>query len=155
MNARVLLILLMVTVLLALTQRYRRIGMSLSAVLIGLIIWQVMNSVPGTATGSSVASSGTAASSAASVSVNAVRLSRMQLSGNGAPWRLTGELLNTADPNVSAVKIVIERHACASNETETSNCKLLWQGEHTLRIRLAPSVSQSVDENIWSHTTSL
>ncbi|MGD9841737.1 MAG: hypothetical protein AB7F79_01535 [Steroidobacteraceae bacterium] len=152
MNARVLLILLMITVLLALTKRYRRIGVPLSVVLMGLILWQTVNSVSGSSQAVTDSLSTSSVSSIVTLPASAVQLSHMILSGNGAPWRLSGEVTNTATIDIGAVKILITRRTCDTAETELTKCKVLWQGEHTQRIKLAAGASQSFEADDWSHT---
>lgn len=152
MNARALLFLLIVTMLLALTRRYRRIGVSLGVVLVALILWQTLSSVSGPvpAVIDVPASSGSA--SVVTIPLESLSLSHMELNGTGAPWHLSGELTNNGLLAVNAVKLLLIRRSCSSASTDSGECKILWQGEHTLRIKLPAGASQSFEESVWSHT---
>lgn len=152
MNARALLIFLLMTVLLGFSQRFRRLGVALSAVVVVLIIWQSLSSV---ATFSTLPSKPVQVSETKRVitlRVDSLQLNNMKLVGSGAPWHLLGKLINTSDKTVSEVKIRVGRYSCNSVDQATSMCKVLWQGEYTLRSKLIAGASESIDVDLWSHS---
>jgi hypothetical protein len=152
MSIRVLLILLFVTVWLSLTKRYRRVGMPLCAIMIALIIWQTVSEVTEISKPVTVSSASSSSAFVVSLSPSAVQLSDMELTGNGAPWRLRGKLTNSAAVAISAVTVEITRHSCNSVTSEFASCKLVWQGIHTVRIKVPAGASEPFENDIWSHT---
>ena len=152
MNARALLFLLIITMLLALTRRYRRVGVSLGVVLVALIFWQTLSSVSGPAPAVTDAPKNSSGLSAVVIPLDSLSLSHMELKGTGAPWHLSGEVTNSGSVAVNAVKLLLIRRSCSSATTDSGECKILWQGEHTLRVSLPAGASQSFEESVWSHT---
>lgn len=150
MNARALLFLLILTMILALSPRYRRQGLVLSAILLVLMLWQFL--LP-TKTPLPAPQGTTSAPVAISTLIPAqsVLLNSVVLSGNGAPWRLVGELTNQAKVTLREVKLVIERRVCKRAEQAFEECLLLWQGEDTLQVKIAPNQTHPFDVNVWSH----
>ena len=150
MNARALLLLLLLTVALALTPRYRRLGLILSAVLIVLMGWQLL--VPTSSTVQTLPVQSTA--NTAQVTVippQQVQLNSVTLSGNGAPWQLVGSLTNQASVGLREVKLQIVRRSCESEAQPFDECRLVWQGEHTLQVKTPSGARQAFDVNVWSH----
>ena len=150
MNARALLFLFILTMILALSPRYRRQGVVLSAILLVLMLWQFLlpsktplSALP-PATSSSVAIS-------TPLATQAVLLNSVVLSGNGAPWRLVGELTNQAKVTLREVKLVIERRDCKSAQQPFDECQALWQGEDTLQVKMTPNQRYAFDVKVWSH----
>lgn len=152
MNARVLLILLFVALLLAVSRRYRRIGLWSSGVLLLLVVWQLINSVVNMEKPAVAVVAPAPSSASTSLALDTVQLQQMVLSGSGAPWLLTGEVTNTSTAQINAVKVQIIRRSCETVDLPDSRCEVLWQGEPTLRIRLLARDSQRVEEKIWSHS---
>ena len=151
MNARVLFILLIVTALLAMTQRWRRAGMALSTVLLLLIIWQMFNALPIAPPVTTQAASSATTSMPMLAASESVQLLQAQLTGNGAPWRISGELHNQSAQRIIAVKLHLERRSCTDVNMSDDACNLIWQGDHTLRVTLAASSSQGFEDSVWSH----
>ena len=150
MNARALLLLLMLTVALALTPRYRREGLILSAVLIVLMGWQLW--VP---TASNLrtpqASVASTPSQAVALPTEQIQLTSPVLTGDGAPWRLAGTLTNHAQSMLREVRLLIVRRSCSLPDQAFDQCLLVWQGEHTLQIKIPTGATQSFEVSVWSH----
>jgi hypothetical protein len=157
MNARLLFILLIASVLLAFTAKFRRVGVVLSVVLLLLLSW--FNIAPPTgvrgAKSPSASSSNSLSSKSSPVinlSADTVKLIDMQLSGSGAPWQLTGRAHNAnIELVIRAFTLRFTRLDCPTITAVAEDCTRNWQGEHTVRLQLAPAATQKVDEAIWSH----
>ena len=150
MNARALLLLLLLTVALALTPRYRRVGLILSAVLIVLMGWQLLaptashlSKPPANVVSNPV--------QASALPIEQVQLTSAVLSGDGAPWRLAGVLTNHAKVMVREVQLLIVRRSCDLPDQAFDQCLLVWQGEHTLQIKIPTGTTQSFEASVWSH----
>src|SRR5882757_7524287 len=157
MNARLLFILLIASVLLAFTAKFRRVGVVLSIVLLLLLIW--FNIAPPTGVSGVKSPSASSSSSLSSKSTPAINLSAdtvklidMQLSGSGAPWQLSGRAHNAnTDLVIRALTLRVTRLDCPTVAAAAEECIRNWQGEHTVRLHLAPAATQKIDEAIWSH----
>jgi len=147
MNARVLFILLIITALLAFSQRYRKVGVALSVVLVVLLLWLAVEPQPQTQP-PPVARSST--SSAATTKPSA-QLVAMQLDGTGAPWRLTGTIENTSEQTIRSVSIHIERWDCPTVEAAQEACVSLWQGTRVVRANVPAGASVKVNDSFYSH----
>lgn len=149
MNARILIILLVVSVLLAFTQRYRKAGLGSSAVLVLLLLWfsirQPTDELPvdmGTASPPIVPA----------VAKPVAQLLDMQLDGNGAPWHLSGKVQNSSKVDVRSVNVNIERFDCPAPDALQADCQLLWQGARVLHVNIPVEGSARVDESFYSRT---
>ena len=150
MNARALLLLLLLTVALALTPRYRREGLILSAVLIVLMGWQLL--APSASNlRTPQASVASTPSQAVALPTEQVQLTSAVLSGDGAPWRLVGTLTNHAQGMLREVRLLIVRRSCDLPDQAFEQCLLMWQGEYTLQIKIPTGTTQSFDVSVWSH----
>lgn len=150
MNARVLFILLVVMLLLAFTRRYRRIGLMGSVVLTLLIAWLGIQT---TLVSAPPVSQATSASSSVSSAPRIAGLHwlEVQLSGNGAPWHLSGRMQNTSAMTIKAVRLQITRFDCPVIDSPPTDCELIWQGTHTLRMDLPAASTIKVEESFYSH----
>lgn len=151
MNARTLLILLLVTLVLVFIPRYRRIGIALSVPLLLLVIWQSLSSLADSSTVQLPQATHQAAPQITQVPVEMLRLEQAELTGTGAPWRLTAVLVNASDMTVNAVELKIERFSCTTATTAFEQCALVWQGRQNLLIKLEPGQRNAIDIPMWSH----
>jgi hypothetical protein len=157
MNARLLFILLIASVLLAFTAKFRRVGVVLSVVLLLLLVWFNITPPTGVSGAKSPSASSSNSLSAKSstvlnVSIDTVQLIDMQLSGSGAPWQLSGRVHNAnTDRVIKAFTLRVTRLDCPTITAAVEDCTRNWQGEHTVRLQLAPAATQKIDEAIWSH----
>lgn len=152
MNIRVLFILLIVALLLSWHGRFRRIGVILSALLLVAIAWVAMQPTPESASNSSITTTAPTRTPLVYGVENLV-LEGFTLSGNGAPWRVTGEVRNQ-HPTLTAKSAVlgIERLDCASPSTPAADCSLNWRGQMTLDLALKPSKSRRIEQELWNHS---
>jgi hypothetical protein len=160
MNARLLFILLIFSVLLAFTAKFRRVGIVLSVVLLLLLIGFNITSTtavndgkpstqPSTMTAAKIQSPSRAT---VSLPIATVQLTDMQLNGSGAPWQLSGRVSNADHESViKSFTLRVTRLDCPTTLVASADCSLNWQGEHTVHMQLAPNATQSIDEAIWSH----
>lgn len=148
MNIRILLTLLALSLLLAFTRRWRSVGLAASGVLVVLLIWfivqqPVTNKELATVTGNR--------------SSSVVQTSRiapevvLQLDGNGAPWRLLGTIINPSDALIRSITLTVQRLDCPSADSMDTDCDVVWQGQHTLRVNIAAAKSTKVDDSFYSH----
>jgi hypothetical protein len=149
MNARVLFLLLAVAILLAFTRRFRKVGLIMSCVLLLMLFWFSARMVNESGSASNTASS--SASSAAAIARPAAQLSALKLTGNGAPWQLTGTVQNISASTIHSLTINIQRFDCPNATAPPSDCVLLWQGSHVPRVTLASGASTRLDERFYSH----
>ena len=152
MNVRWLLLFLLFAVLLSFKQRWRHVGFSLIAVLVLLLIVLQFRStqnqvvIPSRPTVS-------VSRSLTSIDSTSVELQNWVISGNGAPWRLQGLLVNHAQREIKAVTLQLERLDCPKEATLAANCSVVLRDTHTLRMTLPAGQQRQVDESIWSHNT--
>lgn len=159
MNARLLFILLIITVLLAFTAKFRRLGVVLSGVLLLLLIW--FNVAPPAAVKDERAANGrtlTVASLPSPVIINlpasTLQLLDIQLTGDGAPWQLKARVRNTnSDAAIKSFTLQITRFDCPTISAASVDCSLNWHGDHTVRVLMPAAATQMIDETIWSHDT--
>lgn len=147
MNARLLFILLAISLVLAFTRRYRKLGFSLSAVLLLLLVWFTVHQ-PQTMSEPAVRSS---SSAVASMPVTSVQLLDLRLSGDGAPWLLSGSLLNVSAAALKSIELQIVRWDCPTATSPISECQMLWQGQHIIRKPLMAGGNAKLDERFYSH----
>ncbi|MGC3981256.1 MAG: hypothetical protein QM808_08365 [Steroidobacteraceae bacterium] len=148
MNARVLFILLVIGLLLAVTRRYRKLGIGLSSAMALLLLWLNIHVAPSATT--SIHS--TSSSSNTSVKeLPTAQLQDVQLTGNGAPWRLTGSVQNTSNFALRALTLNIERLDCPAADAKSTDCTLLWRGSRVTRVEVAPMGNGKIDESFYSH----
>lgn len=151
MNVRVLLILLLVSVVLAFMPRFRRIGLALSALWVGLILWATIREMQLPDEAALLPVETQATSPVVPTLQARVDIVAVQLEGRGAPWRLTGKVQNVGEVPVKWFRLHIERYDCATANTELADCTLIWQGEHTARTPIAVGATAKLDESFYSH----
>jgi hypothetical protein len=150
-NIRILLFLLLVSLLLAFTRRWRIVGLILSAALVAILVWFTANqSVTNQDSGTSPVVS---TSNAAKQVPPAAPTVTLQLSGNGAPWRLVGTIANPGDVPIRSITLNVERLDCPSSDSTQADCDVVWHGQHTLRMQIAATNSARIDESFYSHQT--
>jgi hypothetical protein len=151
MNVRVLFILLLISVVLAFTPRFRRIGLIAGTLLLALLLWVNIREAqlpdepdPVRATHADTSSVSSAVSSRANIIA-------VQLVGRGAPWHLTGSVQNVGTTPINWLRLSIERYDCPTVDAPVSDCSLQWQGEHILRATIAAGMTSKFDESFYSH----
>lgn len=151
MNVRVLLLLLLVSVVLAFTSRFRRIGLISSALVVALILWVTIRELQAPDELDSPPTEKQTASSSAVTIQPRVDIVAVQLEGRGAPWQLTGSVHNVGEVPVKWFRLHIERYDCDTATTAITDCTLIWQGEHTARMPIAAGATAKLDESFYSH----
>lgn len=149
MNIRVLFILLVISVLLTFSKRLRTAGLALSAVIGSLLLWFTVQQTLTVQTPEAAVAS--VASSTSVITELPVPTINLRLDGNGAPWRLVGNIQNTASVARRSVSLNLERFDCPTSDTGLADCVLLWQGQHDLRISMPAASTVKVDESFYSH----
>lgn len=149
MNIRILLVVLAFSLLLAVTRRWRIVGLVFSAMLVVLLVWFTVQQ-PVT----SMEPDAITDSSSSSVAARIPRIApvvTLQLEGNGAPWRLLGSVVNPGDVSIRSITLKVERLDCPSVESIDADCDVAWQGQHTLRMNIAATKSVRIDDSFYSH----
>lgn len=149
MNIRILFILLVISLLLTLSKRLRTAGLALSAVLGSLLLWFTVQQTLTVQTPEAAVDG--VASSAASVTALPIPTINLRLDGSGAPWRLIGNIQNTANVALHSVSLNLERFDCPTSDTDLADCMLLWQGQHDLRIGMPALGTAKIEESFYSH----
>lgn len=152
MNARLLYVLLVLSVALAFSARFRRAGIALSAILVVLIAW--VNVRSDRAVAPVVNPATPASASAANVKtlpVSAVELIDPQLTGTGAPWQVSGRARNGSNATVNQFTLRVTRFDCPNDNAAADDCTVNWQGERTVHLRLPPQAIKTFNEALWSH----
>ena len=151
MNVRVLFILLLISMVLAFTPRFRRTGLIAGTLLLTLLLWVNIREAqlpdepePRLTTHADSSSISSTASPSANIVV-------VQLEGRGAPWHLTGSLQNVGTVPIRWLRLAIERYDCPSADAAVSDCSLQWQGEHIVRITVVAGATGKFDESFYSH----
>jgi hypothetical protein len=151
MNVRVLFILLLVSVLLAFTPRFRRIGLTSCALLVALLMWINLRESQQPDEPSQTSSVQSNSSSTAAATQPRAKIIALQLDGRGAPWHLIGRVQNISDSPIQWVRLNIERYDCPTDLAVLTDCNLLWQGEHIARLPIAAGATGKIDESFYSH----
>jgi hypothetical protein len=148
MNIRVILILLAISVLLAYTPRWRKVGLCTSAVLVLLLVWFTVKQP--VVENQNTRAPTSSASSAAQVSRLAPTVN-LRLDGSGAPWRLSGTIINQSDMPIRSITLQVDRLDCPAAISAEIDCTSVWRGRHTLRMRIAANATVKINESFYSH----
>ncbi len=149
MNIRILFLLLLISALLSLSNRHRKIAALLACASLVLLLWTLFQQSRPLPVKSMAATKSSISSSAqSSIYLPAVSL---RLQGNGAPWKLRGEVRNDAEKTLQVIRLRITRLSCPTADSVNSVCTPLWSGTHDLRINLPANTTRQVDESFYSH----
>jgi len=151
MNVRVLFILLLVSVLLAFTPRFRRIGLTSFAVLVALLLWITIRETQQPDEPSQTSSVRSNSSSTSAATQPRAKIIVMQLDGRGAPWHLKGSVQNVSDSPIQWLSLNMERYDCPTDIAALTDCSLLWQGVHPARLPIAAGATGKIDDSFYSH----
>lgn len=146
-------------ILIVLLPRYRKWGIAL-AVIFGLVLlWAMQRSNfggIGVKPAATTTASSTNPSTITALPLNIAQVDDLRLSGNGAPWRFTGRLLNLSDTyQISSASFDIARADCYENTGSPSGCLNVWQGKQTVAISVPPKQARNFSIDIWLHGSAL
>lgn len=136
--------------------KFRRAGVILGVVLLILLAWAIQRSNPWKptpeATQQREASRTIPPPVADSPPLNAVNAEKLQLSGSGAPWTITGRLTNASQRyRITSVTLKIERRDCYGGAPDPSGCVMQWQGVDTVFVAISPGEWREFSSAIWLH----
>jgi hypothetical protein len=151
MNVRVLFILLLVSLVLAFTPRFRRVGFTAGALLLVLLVWVNVHEARQPDEVDPVVSEHSSGSSTSIAAVSSANIPTIQLEGRGAPWHLLGSVRNVSSGPIKWLRLSIERYDCPTPDPAISDCSLIWQGEHIVRATIAAGAVSKIDESFYSH----
>jgi hypothetical protein len=91
------------------------------------------------------------ASSVETVPVDEIGLERLQLTGGGAPFRLTGRVANrSATMQLKSLMLDITRRDCHAESLDPSGCTLLWQTRQWIELSVPPREEREFAVAIWA-----
>lgn len=83
--------------------------------------------------------------------IDRVELQNMQLSGGGAPFRLTGRVGNrSTDLVLKSLMLDIARSDCHEGALEESGCTLFWQTRQWIDLSVPPEEERNIAVSIWA-----
>ncbi len=83
--------------------------------------------------------------------VDQVHLENFQLSGGGAPFRLTGTVGNqSTNLLLKSLTLDISRRDCYAEALDPSGCTLLWQTRQWIDLAVPPEEARNIAISIWA-----
>jgi hypothetical protein len=80
-----------------------------------------------------------------------IELENLQLSGGGAPFRLTGSVGNqSSDLLLKSLMLNIARRDCHAEALDPSGCALLWQTSQWIDLAVPPGETRNIAVSIWA-----
>lgn len=133
--------------------RLRPIAAVGCAILVGLLLWGVIQRVDETDT-QQAPQRGRPTTPAAvvhTVPIDQIELTDLRLTGGGAPFRLTGRVANkSGDMQIKSIMLDIKRSDCHAEVLDPSGCALLWRGRHWVSITVPPQQAREFAVSIWA-----
>lgn len=84
------------------------------------------------------------------VPIEQLEVSELQLSGGGAPFRLTGRVANTSSLRLRSFMLDISRRDCHPGSLDPSGCAVLWRGRQSVELSVPPNESREFAVSIWA-----
>lgn len=123
------------------------------AILVGLLVWGVIQRVDETDT-QPAPQRGRPTTPAAivhAVPIDQIELKDMRLTGGGAPFRLSGRVANkSSDMQIKSVMLDISRSDCHAEVLDPSGCDVLWRGRHWVAVTVPPQQEREFAISIWA-----
>lgn len=83
--------------------------------------------------------------------LEAIGVTKLSLSGNGAPFELRGHIANESrDMRLRSFTVEITRRDCFEGALDPSGCAILWQGQQWVELALAPQESREFFNPFWA-----
>jgi hypothetical protein len=85
------------------------------------------------------------------VPVEQVKISGLQLTGGGAPFRLTGRVMNVSETiRLKSFMLDISRRDCHPDTLDPSGCAILWHGRQWIELSVPPQEERDFAVSIWA-----
>lgn len=145
-------------ILVVLVPRYRKWGLVLAGVFAVVLLWamQRSNVDVGVAPNKTTAAKTATLSAITALPLEIVQVDNLRLTGNGAPWRFTGRLINISQQyQISSANFDITRDDCYAGAGSPSGCLTVWRGKQTVAIVIPPQQARDFNIEIWLHGSAL
>jgi hypothetical protein len=133
--------------------RLRPIAVVGCVILGGLLVWGVAQRLRGTDP-AQLPERGrptTPATILQTLPIEQVKVSNLQLTGGGAPFRLTGRVMNeSATLRLKSFMLDISRRDCHSDSLDPSGCALLWHVRQWIELSVPPQEERDFAVSIWA-----
>lgn len=86
-----------------------------------------------------------------SIPVEQIEIEGLELSGGGAPFRLSGRIGNRSTSLLlKSIMLDITRRDCHAQSLDPSGCALLWHGRHWIELSVPPQEAREFAVSIWA-----
>lgn len=129
------------------------VGLTILALLLGWAMLQRMqdqerNAGPaGPERGSPV----TPARTRVAIPTEEVLLRDLALTGSGAPFELSGRVVNGADDAaIKSVTLQVTRRDCYEGALDPSGCVVVWRGQQWISVTIPPGEERAFRQDVWA-----
>jgi hypothetical protein len=85
------------------------------------------------------------------VPIGVIELEDLQLTGGGAPFRLTGHIINDSKTQrVKSVMLEISRRDCYTGALDPSGCVVIWRDRRRIEVSVPPQEERDFAISIWA-----
>lgn len=93
----------------------------------------------------------TPASQLQSVPLEQIEVSNLQLTGGGAPYRVTGRVKNGSESlRLRSMMLDITRSDCHADALDPSGCVVRWRTRHWVEVTVPPQETRDFEVAIWA-----
>jgi hypothetical protein len=85
------------------------------------------------------------------IALDQVVVENLQLTGGGAPFELSGQVVNKSDALLRTVTVLVTRRDCYEGALDPSGCVVLWQDRHWLPLSVPPEQTREFSASVWMH----
>ena len=138
--------------LLLLVPRLRPAAIAGLVILGALLLWGVVERVLGTdsANAPERGRPSTPAAVTQNFPVEDIELNQVELTGAGAPFRLTGRVTNrSAQMRLKSFMLDITRHVCFEGALDPSGCVVRWHSRQWVEISVPPQETRDFATSVW------
>jgi hypothetical protein len=94
------------------------------------------------------------AAAIAAISLDAIKIEGLRLTGSGAPFELRGVVQNTAAGHrIRSLTLRIARRDCFEGSLDPSGCAVIWQDRHWMAVDVPPESERKFATSFYAHTT--
>jgi hypothetical protein len=146
-------LLILVLIVALLTQRSRQVRAVIIAILLGVLgvgIYFRLQTPPAVESQSSNTASG---GDVATIPLEEIQVTRLEMTGTGAPWRVTGTVTNQSSRELLSFTLAVTRLDCYATALDASGCVTLWQGEQLVSLGVPANATRNFSVAIWPHNS--
>jgi hypothetical protein len=85
------------------------------------------------------------------IPLDAIQVSRLEMTGTGAPWKVTGTVTNQSSRELLSFTLAVTRLDCYAGALDASGCVTLWQGEQLVSLGVPANSTRNFAVSIWPH----